>query len=111
MPDIAPGDIVWVDPGPAIGREQRGRRPALVVSGDRYLSTVITLAYVVPLTSVDRGWVNHVRVEDRALPAASWAMTEQMRAISRDRIVGHVGRVTDTVLARVRVWLADFLEL
>jgi mRNA interferase MazF len=111
MADLATGDVIWVEAGPAIGRERRGRRPALVVSGERCLETVTEPVLVVPLTSVSRGWAGHVRVDGARLRAPSWAMTEQLRTIPRERVVGRAGRATDEVLVRVRLWLADFLEL
>jgi mRNA interferase MazF len=45
------------------------------------------------------------------LQQRSWAMSEQVRSISRGRLVGHAGRANDVTLAAVRSWLADFLEL
>jgi mRNA interferase MazF len=111
MPDLAPGDIVWVAPDAAVGREQSRRRPALVVAGADYLQLIDSLAVVVPLTSVDRGWPNHIPVSGAALPSTSWAMTEQVRTISRDRIVGAAGRADDETLRAVRGWIRDLLEL
>lgn len=111
MTDLATGDVVWVAPDVTVGREQAGRRPALVIAGADYLRTVTSLAIVVPITSVDRGWPNHVGVQGAELESRSWAMTEQVRTISRDRIVGSAGRAdADTVVA-VRAWVRDFLEL
>ncbi len=83
----------------------------MVVASLRYLETADTLALVVPITSVDRGWPNHVEVIGPRLERRSWAMPEQLRAISRDRIVGRAGRVNPVTLGAVRVWLADFLDL
>jgi mRNA interferase MazF len=108
---LAPGDVVWVQPEIAVGREQAGRRPALVVAGAGYLQTVDTLALVVPITSVDRGWPNHIALSGTQLEHRSWAMSEQIRTISRERVVGRAGRVNDATLAAVRMWLADFLDL
>lgn len=111
LPALAPGDVVWVRPGIAVGREQSGRRPALVVAGAGYLTTVDTLALVVPITSVDRGWPNHIEVIGADLDTRSWAMSEQVRTISRERVVGRASRANDATLAAVRGWLADFLDL
>lgn len=108
---LAPGDVVWLQPEIVVGREQAGRRPALVVAGAGYLQTVGTLALVVPITTVDRGWPNHVEVFGTELEQRSWAMSEQIRTISRVRVVGRAGRADDATLAAVRSWLADFLEL
>jgi mRNA interferase MazF len=109
--ELSTGDVVWVSPEVTVGREQASRRPALVISGSEYLTTVDTLAIVVPLTSVDRGWPNHVLIEGATLPRPSWAMTEQVRTISRERIVDRDGSVTAGTVAAVRIWIRDFLEL
>jgi mRNA interferase MazF len=111
VPDLSPGDVVWVAPDPVVGREQAGRRPAVVVSGHDYLDIVTTLAIVVPITSVDRGWPNHVALEAAELTQPSWAMTEQVRTVSRRRVAGRAGRVSASTLAEVRGWVRDFLDL
>lgn len=108
---LGPGDVIWVAPEIAVGREQAGRRPALVVAGAGYLETVDALALVVPITTADRGWPNHVEVIGAELGERSWAMSEQLRTISRERLVGRAGRADDATLVAVRGWLADFLEL
>ena len=108
---LTPGDVVWVQPEVAVGREQAGRRPALVVAGAGYLQTVDTLALVVPITTVDRDWPNHIEVFGTELEHRSWAMSEQIRTISRERVVGRAGHANDATLAAVRSWLADFLDL
>jgi mRNA interferase MazF len=107
--DLSPGDVVWMKPDPSVGREQAGRRPAIIVASADYLAIVESLAIVVPLTAVDRGWPNHVPVNTLAKP--SWAMTEQVRTISRERIVSNSGRVDASTLASIRDWIRDFLGL
>lgn len=111
MGDLAPGDVVWTSPPAPVGREQGGRRPALVISGTDYLETVNTLAIVVPITSVDRGWPNHVPVAGASLPRPSWAMTEQVGTVSRERIVARAGRADPATLSGARDWVRDFLDL
>jgi mRNA interferase MazF len=106
-----PGDVVWARPELAVGREHAGRRPGMVVAGAGYLEIVDALAVVVPITTVDRGWPNHVEVVGAELGRRSWAMSEQVRTISRERVVGRAGRVDPATLATVRGWIADFLEL
>ena len=109
--ELRPGDVVWVEPEISVGREQAGRRPALVVAGAEYLLTVDTLALVVPITGVNRGWPNHIEVLGSRLEHRSWAMSEQIRTISRERIVDRAGHASDATLSGVRTWIADFLEL
>lgn len=109
-PDLWPGDVVWADFAPTTGREQSGRRPALVVSTSTYLDLVTELAVVVPLTTTDRGWENHVEV-GAELPRPSWAMTEQPRTVDRRRLGGLIAGADDETMDAVRVWLIDFLDL
>lgn len=58
------GDIVYMDFDPQAGHEQRGRRPALVVSSDLF-NRVNSLTMVCPITHTDRGSPFHIRLDDR----------------------------------------------
>ena len=110
--DLAPGVIVWAMLEPVRGREQGGRRPVLIVASSGYLDAVDSLVNVLPITTVDRAWPNHVAVDGPSgLARASWVMTEQPRTLSRDRLDGVAGRVSPECLRHVRLWLADFFDL
>ena len=110
---LARGAVVWADFSQTVGREQRGTRPALVVSSAGYLDSVRDLVIVVPVTSVDRGWPHHVPVrgEQARLPRASFAMTEQPRTVSEARISRRSGVVDRRTLAEIDQWLRDFIGL
>jgi mRNA interferase MazF len=111
--DLRRGAVVWAAPDPAVGREQTGRRPAVVISSDAYLRVVTELVVVLPVTSVDRGWPNHVPLggPDVGLDVASFAMTEQPRSIDRARINALVGAVDHVTLAAIDRYLREFLGL
>ena len=113
MGDLRRGQVVLVDSDPVRGREQAGRRSALVVASDLYLEQADTLAIIVPATTVDRGWPNHVRLRGASLRLSSptFAMTEQPRTITRDRIVGDAGVVDRDTMRDVDLWMRDFLAL
>ena len=112
LPQPSPADVFWASLDPATGREQGGHRPVLVVSTSEYLEIVTTLVIAVPITTTDRGWPNHVRVRGpEGLRRPSWAMTEQVRTISRNRLSGYAGRVDAACFADVRTWIGDFLDL
>jgi mRNA interferase MazF len=55
------GDLVWLNFSPQSGREQRGRRPALVVSSDIYNRTGLMLAC--PITSKIKGYPFEVIIQ------------------------------------------------
>jgi mRNA interferase MazF len=110
--DLAPGIIVWAALEPVRGREQGGHRPVLVVASAGYLDAVTTLVIVLPITTTDRGWPNHIRVDGPSgLDRPSWIMTEQPRTLSRDRLTRVAGEVSTDCLVSVRSWLGDFLDL
>ena len=110
MPEPSPGQLVWVALDPTMGREQNGRRPAVVISSRGHLSVADTLAVIVPVTSVDRGWSNHIPLRGTALDRPSWAMTEQIRTIPRQRIVRIAGEVDAATLGAIRQWAIDFID-
>ena len=85
MSDYVPakGDFVIVTLDPQAGREQKGRRPALVVSNSLFNSHT-GLAMVCPLTNTRRNVPFHV-----AVPAGSsltgYIMVEQIKSIDYGR--------------------------
>jgi mRNA interferase MazF len=110
--ELALGIVAWASLEPVRDREQGGHRPVLIVSSTGYLDAVTTLVITLPITTTDRGWPSHIRVDGPSgLDRPSWIMTEQPRTLSRDRITGIAGQVSPECLAQVRTWLADFLDL
>ena len=108
---VEPGEVWWALPDPAVGREQSGRRLVLIVSNERFHRTVTLLVVVVPVTTKDRRWPNHVELNAGAgMEQRSFAMTEQVRTISRQRLTGKIGVVEESVLRDVREWLVDYLR-
>lgn len=60
----AMGDIIFVSFDPSLGHEQKGSRPALVVSAD-VLSKTSPFAWVVPITHGKWDYPTHVKLDDR----------------------------------------------
>lgn len=82
----------------------------LVVSSDIHLELVTRLVSVIPITSKNRHWPNHIPISlDAGLGQESWAMTEQVRTIARERISSRAGTLPPHSLSQVRMWLGDFL--
>ena len=97
------GEVWFVDLDPTRGREQAGRRPALVVSVDQLGTGPSELAIVVPLTTTARPTLStwpSIRPEG-GVRATSHAMPEMVRAISRERLVERWGMVRDATLEQV----------
>ena len=111
--ELRRGTVAWAELDPVRGREQSGRRPVLVVASDLYLEQADTLAIIVPCTTRDRGWPNHVKLtgEHLALPDTTYAMTEQPRTVTRERLLDVAGVVDTRTMGEVDGWLRDFLAL
>ena len=105
------GQIWSVALDPTVANEQRGTRPCLVVSSDRFNALPIRQAIVVPLTSRERMFPHHVAgTDDGGLERPSWAMCEAVRAVSLQRFGRFVGTATGETLtavtAQLMLWLA-----
>lgn len=98
------GDFVAVTFAPQSGHEQRGRRPALVVSNTQF-NRHVGLAIVCPLTNADRGFPFHVSVAAEA-DVTGFVMVEQVKSIDfRARKAKRIGRASGEVLERVLMLL------
>ncbi len=85
------GEIYWVAFGPAVGREIRKTRPAVVVSNDA-ANTALNRLHVVPITS-QTGLVypSEALVTLRGEPRK--AKADQLTTASRSRLVGYLGKL------------------
>jgi mRNA interferase MazF len=94
------GDIIAITFDPQAGHEQKGRRPALVVSKDLFNRST-GLAIVCPITNAERGFPFHVPVpEDSSL--TGFIMVEQIKSVDfRSRRAKRVECVSDELLADV----------
>jgi mRNA interferase MazF len=108
---LTSGDILLCDLSPVAGREQGGIRPVVVVSHHRY-AVIPGLFIAVPLTSRDRGLDHHVEIpaDDRTgLKQVSYAMTEQVRAMSEQRAGRQLGKVSGETLTLISRYLHLFI--
>jgi mRNA interferase MazF len=98
---VAYGEVWLADLSPTRGREQEGRRPVLVVSPDRFNRGPLVIA--VPFTRTPRGTPLHVAVEppEGGLRTLSFAMCEQIRALSRERLTRSWGEVSASTMSQV----------
>ena len=104
-------DVLLCDLNPVAGREQGGVRPVVVVSHPRY-AAVPGLFIAVPLTTRHRGLEHHIEIpaDDRTgLKQVSYAMTEQVRAMSLERAGRQLGRISDDALTTISRYLHLFI--
>ncbi len=94
------GDFIAVTFDPQSGHEQKGRRPAIVVSNTLF-NEQTGLAIVCPLTTADRGYPFHVAVTDNP-HITGFVMVEQVKSIDfRARKAKQIGKASDEVLDTV----------
>ena len=94
------GDMIAITLNPQAGHEQKGRRPALVVSKDLFNSST-GLAIVCPVTKTERGFPFHVPVPDDS-SLTGFIMVEQVKSVDfRSRRAKLIERASDELLADV----------
>jgi mRNA interferase MazF len=109
-PIVTPWSVWWVDFDPQAGREQSGRRPAIVVGSQFACALPNGLMLVVPCTSTDRGLPFQPRVELDG--RTGFAMCDQVKALSRRRITGpHRGVLDGSEIDRIKFVLRRILDV
>ncbi|MGH7813851.1 MAG: type II toxin-antitoxin system PemK/MazF family toxin [Candidatus Binataceae bacterium] len=105
------GDLIWTDFDPTRGREQAGRRPALVVSSAKFAENT-GLAVVCPITSRVRPFPTSV-VLPPGLPIAGEILTSHIRSIDTiARPIRYAGAKAPPGTAQlVRAKLAAFITI
>lgn len=94
------GDFVAVTFDPQSGHDQKGRRPALVVSNTLF-NKHTGLTIVCPLTNTDRNFPFHVAIVNDP-NVTGFVMVEQVKSIDfRARKVTRIGRAPDSILEEV----------
>lgn len=109
LPDA--GDLIWTDFDPTVGREQAGRRPALVVSPGAFTEHT-GLAIVCPITSRVRPFPTSV-VLPPDLPVSGEILISHLRSIdTQARPVRYAGaRIPTETAQMVRAKLLTFITI
>ena len=94
------GDFVAVSFDPQSGHEQRGRRPALVVSNDLF-NKATGFCIACPVTDTRRDFPFHVSIPDGEA-VTGVVMVEQVKSIDyRARAVKRIGAAPEPVMDEV----------
>jgi mRNA interferase MazF len=102
-----------VDFGDPVGREQSGRRPAIVVSADALNESRAGVVVVVPTTTTLRGLPSHIEIDPNGsgLDEVSYAKCEDVKSVSDQRLIGRLGLVNDQVTSQIGRALRFLLDL
>jgi mRNA interferase MazF len=98
------GDVCWFDPDPALGSEQGGRRPAVIVSRDA-INRSTPVVVVIPLTTWrgKRLYPSDVLVHapEAGLQLDSVALGLRVRSVDRQRLGERLGRLSPATMRAV----------
>jgi len=102
------GDFVWLTFDPQAGREQAGRRPALVLSPRAY-NAKSGLALVCPITNQAKGYPFEVAVA-AGQGATGVILADHVKSVDwKARRAEKLGHCTPEVIEEVRAKLAPLL--
>ena len=93
------GDIVALSFDPQSGHEQKGRRPALIVS-NKVFNQHLGLAFACPITNTKRDFPFHIEVVSENI--TGFIMTEQLKSIDyKARNIKFIEKANQTTINKV----------
>ncbi len=111
---LARGTVVLVDLDPTLGHEQRGSRPAVIVSDPLVVEDQrFPLLGVVPVTGTPGTGALYPQLEagESGLRKTSYALVDQVRSIDKRRVRRRFGEITASELTRIDEGLRLYLGL
>jgi len=107
---VKQGTIIWLDFDPQKGHEQKGRRPALVVSNETF-NHHSKLAVVCPITNTDKNHPFHVKLDDRT-KTTGVILCDQARTLDiAARNYEFIEVISEDVLFEVVDIISGFIEI
>ncbi len=94
---------------PALGREQKGIRPVVIISGNA-MNNNTGICIVCPLTSKIKNFAGCIVLQPdqtNNLKAESEVLTFQIRTIAKKRLQRKIGSITDDQLQKVKDGLIE----
>ena len=96
-------DIYLVDLDPIKGKEQRGKRPSVIISGNT-MNKNLGVFIVCPISSKIKNYAGCVKVsknKTNKLSEDSEIITFQIRAIAKERMIKKIGEITSEQLKEI----------
>lgn len=106
---VKQGSIIWLDFDPQIGHEQKGRRPALVVSNETF-NYFSKLAIVCPITNTNKNHPFHVKLNEKT-KTKGVILCDQARTLDiKARNLELIENIPEEILLEVINIIYGFLE-
>ncbi|MDR0302040.1 MAG: type II toxin-antitoxin system PemK/MazF family toxin [Treponema sp.] len=107
---VKQGYIVWLDFDPQTGHEQKGRRPALVISNESF-NNFSNLAIVCPITNTNKKHPFHVKLDGRT-KTTGVILSDQARTLDINaRNYEFIEKIPDDILFEVIDIINGFIEI
>lgn len=106
MAQLLRGEIRWVNietVSQVVGHEQGNRRPALILSNDRFnTASQLVIVALVGSSASNRTRATSVQIRSAQMPITpSWVLTEQIRTLSAQRMGELIGMMSPDELEHV----------
>jgi mRNA interferase MazF len=103
------GDIVWLNFDPQAGHEQRGKRPALVLSPKKY-NEKTSLGLFCPITSHEKGYPFEVKVKNKKITGV--ILSDQIKNFDWTKreiefVIKAPGQIIAAVMQNINILLFD----
>ena len=114
---IARGDVYWVRIEPRSGSEQRGTRPALVISSDifnanpRWNSLLIIPCTTSSLQGARPATVVPLVKGSSGLEVDGFAICHQITTLDRSKFMTRIGRVDARTMAQIELGIRAALDM
>ncbi|MDR1149864.1 MAG: type II toxin-antitoxin system PemK/MazF family toxin [Spirochaetaceae bacterium] len=107
---VKQGYIIWLDFDPQIGHEQRGRRPALVISNEVF-NNFSSLAIVCLITNTVKSYPFHIKLDERT-KTTGVILCDQARTLDINaRNFEYIELVPEDILLEVLDIITGFIEI
>jgi mRNA interferase MazF len=104
------GDVVWLNFQPQTGKEQGGRRPAVVLSNSNY-NKVVGLAIFCPITSKVKGYPFEVPLPAN-FPIAGVVLVDQVKSLDwQKREAEFIGKLDGITIEEISGLLGKIIEI
>ncbi|MCL2318601.1 MAG: type II toxin-antitoxin system PemK/MazF family toxin [Treponema sp.] len=106
---VKQGSIILVDFDPQAGHEQKGKRPALVISNDLF-NKYSEMAIVCPITNTDKNHPLHVRLNDTT-KTTGVILCDQIKTMDiKARNYRHLENIPEDILESVLDIIFSLIE-
>jgi len=104
------GDVVWLNFQPQAGREQSGRRPAVVLSNSNY-NRVVGLALFCSITSKQKGYPFEVDLPAN-FPISGVILVDQVKSLDwKTREASFIGKLDPKTMEKIVELIGKILEI